>query len=71
MKIRSRLCELNKTSLDVVAELHNRGVHAHPTEFSKAITGSRKTAKSEEILTETEKILEEWENERKNKRISR
>ncbi len=70
MKIRSRLCELNKTSRDVVAELHNRGVHAHPSEFSKAITGRRKTAKSKEILIETEKILEEWENGRKNSSIS-
>lgn len=63
MKIRAKLVELNKTNLDVVKELHNRGIHADPSEFSKAINKKRLTRKSDEIVAETLKIIEEWEQD--------
>ena len=70
MKIKARLAELGKRNIDCIEELHKRGIHATNAEFSWAINKKRLTAKSDEIIAETEKIIKEWEDERHGRSVS-
>jgi hypothetical protein len=60
--IKSRLVFLNKTGADVIRALNERNIITNPSDFSKAIGGTLHTPKARLICSETEKILNEWEN---------
>jgi len=56
-----RLSKLNKKAVDIIRELHSRGVSVNPSDFSKIRNEILQTPKAELVKEATEQILAEWE----------
>lgn len=62
-----RILNLKVKKVDLLRELNKRGIKCYASQFSDAINGNYPylTQKYHDILTNTEKILTDWENERR------
>ncbi len=56
-----RLAQLRKKQVDVLLELHEKGIKVNPTELSRFINGVESPPKSDLVLAEADKIIAEWE----------
>ncbi|PKM62326.1 MAG: hypothetical protein CVU97_05890 [Firmicutes bacterium HGW-Firmicutes-21] len=58
-----RIIDLKKKKVDVIRELNKRGISCHASRFSDVLNGNYpiRTEKVMEILTNTDKILTDWE----------
>jgi hypothetical protein len=66
-RIKIRLLELNKKQADLIPILAERGIKTNPWELSPAVNGKSLTPKAKMIVKEADRIITEWENERKEK----
>ena len=67
--IRSRICCLGKTNVDVISELKRRGcpIKLNPSIFSRAISNPYEKPSYEKVYSMTLAILRDWEAEAKKK----
>lgn len=63
-----RLAQLRKKQVDVLLELHEKGIKINPTELSRFINGVENPPKSDLVLAEADKIITEWEKQAKQAR---
>jgi len=61
MQIRLMLMRNSLTQTWLINMLDNAGVHTDKTELSSTLSGRRKGAKPEKIITESLKILKDYE----------
>ena len=67
--IKMKLLQLGKKQTDLIAELMKRGIDVSQSDMSRFLSAYWKsTPKSEMVIRETEKILNEWENEQNGQR---
>ncbi|HAN20406.1 MAG: hypothetical protein A2Y15_08615 [Clostridiales bacterium GWF2_36_10] len=68
-KLLHRILNLRVKKVDVLKELNARGIRCYPSQFSDAVNGNYpyRTEKTNEIITNVDKILTDWENEREVK----
>ena len=65
-KIKSRVVALNKYLVDLIPELEKRGISVcSPSILSESISGKRKGPKADRIVSVSNEIVTEWENERR------
>lgn len=62
-RIKSRLAEINRKQVDLIAELRKRDIMTNPSELSNVLKGILQTPKAERILSAANEIVTEWENE--------
>lgn len=60
-RIKARLAELGRTSVEVIEEIRRRGVDTSPTRFSAAIRGADRGPKAEKLCEMADQIISEWE----------
>ncbi len=62
--IKVKLCELDKTQVDLLKELRKRGYKKlSPSELSRLIRGVSVSPRTEAIKKLIDEILDEWETE--------
>lgn len=61
MNLKIRLMQLGKTQAALIKALHMRNIKVTPAEMSNYLNGVANPPKSELVLAEAEKIIEEWE----------
>jgi hypothetical protein len=71
--IKARLISLGYKVKDLIPELQKRGMlKVMPCELSRALNGYDKTPKAEKIVSLSNEIVTEWENQHRTlKRISK
>jgi hypothetical protein len=62
-----RLLILNKKQADLIPILAERGIITDSAQLSNAVNGKLLSPKANWIVKEVDKIISEWENERKEK----
>lgn len=67
MNLKIRLMQCGKKQIDVVQKLNEQGINVTQAELSLYINGRVNPPKSELVLAEAEKIIEEWEAEKNAK----
>lgn len=60
-EIRDRLVKHNLTFVWLINRLEMRGIKTDKSEMSSVISGARSGPKAEQIIQESEKILDEYE----------
>lgn len=60
-EIRDRLVKHNLTFVWLINRLEMRGIKTDKSEMSSVISGARSGPKAEQIITESEKILDEYD----------
>ena len=64
-----RLAALGRKRVDVLKELHERGVYTSQSMLSSYINGVNLQPKSELVLSQADKIISEWEAEKSGKTV--
>jgi hypothetical protein len=59
------LLELEKTQADLIPILAVRGIKTTSSEISNSVNGKLFTPKAKSIVEEADKIISEWEKEKK------
>lgn len=65
-RVQERMKKLGIKQVDMILELHKRGITVQPPEMSSIIRGVYTYPKAKVVLDECDKILNERESERKS-----
>lgn len=61
--IKARTITLGRNLKDLIPELEKKGIRTNQTELSKALSGIGQQPKHQEIVSEANKIVTDWEQE--------
>lgn len=70
-EIKARLAKLGKKQIDLIPELHKRGITvSNPSELSNAINNLNRGPKGQAIASAANEILNDWEQDKQRSTIS-